>query len=240
MYLNSIIYLKLLLFSSIQLLNIRTVQATPLYIFKEKIDKIEVIDDKFLYPADTNLDIDLISYSANYEKSNNSVLIQWTVGSQVNNRCFTVEKTTDGSTWIKVGEVEGDGTTSVTINYLLTDNAPVPGVTYYRLQQTDDDGKQTMFSPVAVNIYPDQETIALYPNPVCSVATVHLYLPNKRTIKISISDESGRNINLPVISACMTPGCNLIPLNTALLHAGVYFLVTSDGTESHSIKFLKQ
>ncbi|HXB13645.1 MAG TPA: hypothetical protein VNZ45_16780, partial [Bacteroidia bacterium] len=92
------------------------------------------------------LPIQLTSF--NVDCDNNVAAITWTSSTEINNDHYTVEKTTDGATYEAVATVKGAGNSSTPLNYSATDNTPLPGTSYYRLSQTDFDGKTTHFTPI--------------------------------------------------------------------------------------------
>ena len=52
----------------------------------------------------------------------------------------------------KYSKIHGAGTTGITKSYTAKDMSPCSGVSYYRLMQTDFDGKSTYSYVVSVNI----------------------------------------------------------------------------------------
>ena len=68
-----------------------------------------------------------------------SSLLTWSTASEINNDHFDVERSEDGKEFIKIGEVQGNGTTNYVINYNYTDvfGATTTSVLYYRLKQVD-------------------------------------------------------------------------------------------------------
>lgn len=74
-------------------------------------------------------------------QDNESVDLFWSTASEFNNHFFTLEKSMDGRHWNFLGTVEGNGTTNEISDYTYTDHNPYPIKTFYRLTQTDYDGK---------------------------------------------------------------------------------------------------
>lgn len=70
----------------------------------------------------------------------NSVSLNWTTSSEINNSHFLVETSLDGLNWSVIGLVEGAGNSTVQNDYSFIDNDLTGGVQYYRLQQVDFDG----------------------------------------------------------------------------------------------------
>lgn len=98
----------------------------------------------------TFLPIQLISFTGQYIKGLGNSL-EWKVATQTNNKYFTIQSTQDGITWQNVTIIPGAGTTPEEIDYSFIDSNPYTGVVYYRLMQTDNDGKSEIFSPISVS-----------------------------------------------------------------------------------------
>ncbi|CAN5469454.1 hypothetical protein BH09BAC3_BH09BAC3_37180 [soil metagenome] len=110
------------------------------------------------------LPIELQDFQARVTGS--TVNVTWRTASEVNNNFFTVERSADGEGFKAVGEVPGNGTTVSPHSYTLVDPLPLEGKSYYRLRQTDYDGKSTLSKIVVVeydaNVSP---RMVLHPNP---------------------------------------------------------------------------
>ena len=87
-------------------------------------------------------------FDAHYEQD--GVLVQWSTASQVNNDYFDVQKSIDGYEWKDGVRMPGAGNSNSQIDYSWFDASPSWGVSYYRLKQTDYDGKSEVFQPVSV------------------------------------------------------------------------------------------
>lgn len=91
------------------------------------------------------LPIELVSFTGEKQGRNNE--LKWTTASELNNDFFTIEKTIDGENFEIVENMDGAGNSSQYLNYSLIDFDVDQVINYYRLKQTDFDGKYT-FSPV--------------------------------------------------------------------------------------------
>ena len=116
---------------------------------------------------DGTLPIELASFEAKLE--GNNVRISWTTAAEINNDFFTIERSVNGKDWEVLGEVPGAGNSNTENDYSFIDYDPVPGMSYYRLKQTDFDGQFEYFDPAVVRYEPDN-LFRMFPNP----ATVKL------------------------------------------------------------------
>ena len=73
--------------------------------------------------------------------NNDAIQVRWATASEINNREFDVERSTDGSTWTIIGLVPGNGNSTQENMYAYNDLNVVPGIPYYyRLKQIDFNG----------------------------------------------------------------------------------------------------
>jgi predicted MPP superfamily phosphohydrolase len=82
---------------------------------------------------------------------NNKVLLDWSTDLEQNNKYFTIERSIDGANFIQLGSVNGAVNSNTVKNYRMIDFAPVEGVNYYRLSQTNLDGNKTYFETKKIN-----------------------------------------------------------------------------------------
>jgi hypothetical protein len=116
-------------------------------------------------PDNTPLPIELLYFHANLQ--NDVVNLEWSTAAELNNDYFTIERATDIEKFEILGDpIRGQGTTNERNDYSVVDDAPVYGRSYYRLKQTDFDGKFT-YSDVRVVDYegPKFASLRAYPNP---------------------------------------------------------------------------
>lgn len=105
------------------------------------------IFDAFIAKFNSNgtLPVKLLSFNAIL--ANEKVNCAWETALEINNDYFTIEKSKDGNSFESVGNVKGQGNSNRNIRYIYTDNNPFSGISYYRLKQTDFDGKYA-YSPI--------------------------------------------------------------------------------------------
>jgi len=79
------------------------------------------------------------------------VELTWSSDTEHNNNFFTIEKSKDAVAFEKVTTIKGFGNYSSLISYFDTDYTPYDGISYYRLKQTDHNGKVLSSRLVSVN-----------------------------------------------------------------------------------------
>lgn len=111
------------------------------------------------------LPVELLHFTATPESE--QVALQWATATELNNAGFHVERSSDGERYDAILEVEGMGTTQQVTHYAVIDRAPLPGLSYYRLRQTDLDGTETLSDAVAIER--EHGALGAYPNPTADV-----------------------------------------------------------------------
>ncbi len=94
-----------------------------------------------------------------------AVRLLWETASELNNEFFTVERLNEGDVFDPIAVVKGSGTVNETKTYQAFDYTPKEGRNYYRLKQTDFDGKISYSNMVMVDFKDEGEIVNVYPNP---------------------------------------------------------------------------
>ena len=79
--------------------------------------------------------------SFDISNKNHKSVLKLTTASESNNDYFTIERSADGRSFDAIGEIKGAGNSNTTIYYEYTDEKPYAGINFYRIKQTDYDGK---------------------------------------------------------------------------------------------------
>lgn len=135
----------------------------------------------------TPLPIELLSFTG--EKSSKGNLLNWITESETRNSHFTLEKSRDGLEFREIGQVAGAGNSTIRHEYDFTDFEVQSGLNYYRLKQTDYDGKFSYSSIIVIKNLSDEEVLTVYPN------------PSKGDFLISFHDFSGENVQIELFNA---------------------------------------
>jgi hypothetical protein len=134
---------------------------------------------------------------------NNRVDLTWGTSSESNNSYFTIEKSQDGINFEfvqRVNTLAFNGNSNLPLTYSAQDMNPYSGLSYYRLKQTDLDGKSTYSRIDPVNF--DQKTaISIYPNPTRGTVYISGVEVSQTSITVEWLDVSGKLLsseNVPV------------------------------------------
>ena len=96
------------------------------------------------------LPVELTEFSGECKDGN--ISLTWTTASEINNDYFIVEKSENMKDFSFVSKITGSGNSNTVNSYSTTDYSDLQS-TYYRLTQTDFDGKRTIYAPINVNCY---------------------------------------------------------------------------------------
>ncbi len=115
--------------------------------------------------------VTLLSFQA--QAGTKNILLSWKTASEINNKGFVIERSTNGSDFEKIGWLDGKVNSSTTTSYSYTDNFVQPGILYYyRLRQTDLDGKETLSEIRQAKIKGQSMVISVSPNPATDILKV--------------------------------------------------------------------
>jgi hypothetical protein len=133
-------------------------------------------------------------FNANRQSSN--VAINWTTASEQNNKGFNVQRN-DGGQWQTVAFVPSQalGGNSVSdINYAYTDVNNEKGISQYRIQQVDLDGKVAYTDIRAIRGDGVGGKVVIYPNPANDGKINIVFDDSKGFSDVQVSDMQGRII----------------------------------------------
>ncbi|MEO8415532.1 MAG: SBBP repeat-containing protein [Ginsengibacter sp.] len=194
-------------------------------------------DDAFVLKlVGSVLPIQLLNFTAKVN-DNNMVAISWTTATEINNNYFTVERSPNGLSFETVAIVKGAINSSLPIHYQAVDNTSVPGKSYYRLRQTDLDGKFTYSSIVQVLLTSTNiNSFTIYPNPVHNVLQMQLTASTNKNRVWQVQDETGRILKQQSI---LSYGFRQT-IDVSVLSNGIYYLVLKTDENTTVKKFIKQ
>lgn len=108
---------------------------------------------QFDITCNVQLPIELKEFNGYYNKETKENDLYWITESERNNDYFTVEWTdnpVDG-TWVDLSHINGAGDSNEELIYNFSTKSYTEGINYYRLSQTDNDGKKEMFDIIAID-----------------------------------------------------------------------------------------
>ena len=124
----------------------------------------------------------------------------------------------------EITNIKGAGTTNIQTNYVLNDENPLEGISYYRLKQVDFDGSFELSYVVDVNLKASSkfELIGISPSPASSFTYLTLNATANDNAIINIYDNKGGLLVKDVVE--VKEGSNEIKLDISTFPSGIYLL----------------
>ncbi|MFA9214213.1 MAG: IPT/TIG domain-containing protein [Candidatus Methylacidiphilales bacterium] len=192
--------------------------------------------------AISSLPVKLLSFTANLADNEDDVLLNWTTGSEINNKGFELEHSINGVDFEKIGFVKGALNSTKINSYLFTDKAAFmnlnSSIVYYRLKQIDIDGKFEYSSIIKINNSAELSFLEAYPNPFENNFNIKFNAKSEGLVNIEITNIQGKNVNSML--STVVKGTNTINLDDNInLKVGIYFVRITLNGESQVVKIVK-
>ena len=191
-----------------------------------------------LYPVWTLVDnsdplpIELVRFAG--ECADGKIEIRWSTFTETNNDFFTVERSNNGTDFEIVDVVEGAGNSNQPLSYTVTDELPYGGTSYYRLKNTDFNGKSEYSEVIVVTCGADAndfDFVNAYDVDQSEIVVEFTGAENE-DYKIMLYDASGRPaLDFQGVAA---EGMNKVRLPSGDLARGIYIINLSNDIKNFS------
>lgn len=182
------------------------------------------------------LPVTLSGFTVEKHDSGTLALLQWQTVTEINNKGFYVERSSDSKIWKTLHFVHSrtnQGDDTKTINYTYIDEYPGIGINYYRLRQEDFDGHGS-YSPICSIDFGKNNTegVIFYPNPASGKVVLKGLTSGGRVLV---------NNGLGKLVASFEVKEHEPLIDIAALPDGIYFLsvIDNDGNTTH-FKLVKE
>lgn len=165
------------------------------------------------------LPVELLSFKATLT-SENTVELDWITKSESNNDYFTLQHSGDGVKWQTLSKIDGAGNSSSPIYYVHEHQAPLLGINYYRLKQTDFNGDYSYSSIQSVSLTSLESGFIVYPNP--SNGTISVQADQNLLDELIVYNVLGEVVKPIVAHDGNQP--NTLTVDFTHLEKGIYFL----------------
>lgn len=137
------------------------------------------------------LPIRLLNFRAH--PSEDKVEILWVTAEETNNDYFTIEKSRDGHFFELVTKIKGKRNSTSVNSYRFEDRFMFEGLSYYRLKQTDFDGRVTYSEIISVYVNVHRQAARVFPNPASRTNLTYWmnYTCNNEMKEVKIFDATG-------------------------------------------------
>ena len=174
----------------------------------------------------------LIVFTGN--KIGNDIKLQWKVLNELNIQTYTIQRSTNGTTFENIGIVNAINNGSKENDYSFLDTKANNTTVYYKLLINEKNGvTQHSWIVSLTNKVVDQ--IKVYPVPVKNAVTIQFTQAETKTQNIQITEVNGKVVynKMHILSI----GNNALNIDMSSFAAGTYFLI---GLNETGIKIIKQ
>ncbi|KAA5533682.1 T9SS type A sorting domain-containing protein [Taibaiella lutea] len=177
----------------------------------------------FSYPFILSVGIPLgIDNILTCKTDGNEVLLQWSADSDKEHMDFIIERSMDAKKFNTTGVVKSNyGFGTVRTEYSFTDKQPDNGINYYRLKQTEKNGK-VHYSNLVSAFINTKQSVSIYPNPVNTILNIR----TENTSAVYIYNAAGQLVLTKTID-----GQNNTGIDVSHLANGIYSLRIGDENE---------
>jgi predicted esterase len=170
-----------------------------------------------------------------------AVQLKWTIASQVNVEKYFVQRSTDGRNFSSIAQVAPIRDNGSLLVYQYTDNHPPAGEVFYRIYQTDLDGKSSYSSIKNVRVNQTIAAMQAFPNPFGSQLTIDLK-DITESVEVKLQDAQGRTLRTSRIEAGNSARSNIVLSGLNGLGGGMYYVVvtTTGGKLITQVPVMKQ
>ncbi len=191
------------------------------------------------FEAFTPLPVELISFNA--VRKNDRVELSWKIATETENDYYTVERSQDGRNYDKMGRIKSEKNSDQENTYDFTDDAPLDGVSYYRLSQTDLNGEEKILAVTVVNASLVLPTLFRgFPNPCLDKFTC---LTSRKweghAVCIKIYNDMGNEVKTMAWQKDALALDEVVEIDTREWQPGIYTIKTFCNNTSESIKVVK-
>jgi hypothetical protein len=194
--------------------------------------------------GDVPLPIQMTSMAASVIRKND-VEVSWKTASETNNYGFEIfRRRGENTEWMKIGFVEGHGTSVTPQSYSHVDREVAFGKYLYQVKQIDLDGRSTAFPEVdvVVGVAPDKVILSQnYPNPFNPSTVIEFAVPQSGFTTMKVYNIHGQEV-ATLFDGNAEPGkIYTVRLNGSNLASGTYFckLQSSGKTETRRMVLMK-
>jgi Secretion system C-terminal sorting domain len=157
------------------------------------------------------------------QPSNEKALLKWSTASEQNTKSFIVQHSENGVNWTSINEQPAMGNSNSTVQYTYLHSTPSKAINYYRILQTDLDGKSSYSKILILSFATGTAVTKAFPNPVTNGQLI-VQLPTTSAVRMY------NQLGVMVFSQKLTAGTHL--LNIQHLARGHYKVQMADEVTS--------
>ena len=170
-------------------------------------------------------------------QKNAGIAVEWKVENESNMQQYEVEKSLDGTNFLKVANVAANNRGAG--DYTWLDQKAGSGYNYYRIRSIDGNGQSSLTQIVKVFIGNASQEISIFPNPIAN-GIINIQLTNQLAgiYNVRVLNSLGQPVLFKQITHSEGSGAKTITLNNSLTR-GIYQVeITKPGGDVKIIKVM--
>ncbi|WP_276480755.1 T9SS type A sorting domain-containing protein [Paraflavitalea pollutisoli] len=167
------------------------------------------------------------------------VQLNWTTFQEVGNASFTIERAGADGRYTAIANIPAATKDAMEHDYQYIDVKPLAQLSYYRLSQTDIDGRKAILGTKTIlNREGNAQLLMLGANPFTTQLTAFINTTRAQRITLELVDHNGRKLS--GTTALYPSGVTEANIPTVHLPAGVYFIRVRSDLKTETHKVIKQ
>ena len=183
--------------------------------------------NNFSFDGAVVLPVELLHFDTKI--SGKQVFISWSTASERNNDYFSIERSSDGFQFDEIAKVHSNGNSQGIRSYEFLDTKPFFGTNYYRIMQTDFDGKYS-YSEIRSVRMSGIRNVTVTPRTTDGRLQVNTELED---YSIAVYNAAGQEVKMFIALSSDQY------LHIDELKAGLYFLRVVSGSDIETIRVVK-
>lgn len=160
----------------------------------------------------------------NVEQKNSAAVINFSTETEENTKMFETERSFDGITWNIINTQAAAGNSSVKRSYTTIDANPSAKTVFYRIKETDFDGRFTWSPVITFNLdEATQTTASAYPNPFTANLSLQYKSSQNEVAVVRMVDQTGRTVQNKAWT--LRKGTNIIQLDNVEKLANGFYVI---------------
>ncbi len=181
----------------------------------------------------TTLPVTFVSVAAN--KKDRQVVVDWKVANEPGTVRYEIERSTDGSRFLKVGEQPAGASA---LSYQWLDSHPASGNNWYRIRSVEGSSQYQYSKTVMVTLPASKAAVVVVPNPVIGrQINVQIREMEKGLVQAYLFDQRGTEILRRTLEHRGGTGSYIIA-SACHLTTGLYYLKLVGKTETFTLEIL--
>lgn len=176
------------------------------------------------------LPVELAEWKGKYLPTHQHIFLEWTTTTEINNKGFFVEKSTDGKHFEQIAWIDGHGDSKELNHYSYEDKKVYSVITYYRLLQIDYEGTSEYSKIISIS----EKNLPFHVELKANYVDEYLYIESTKELQYDILDLTGK------ICKTGTLGAIANQISISDIPSGTYFILLKDNlNQSKIFQFLK-